>query len=122
MHIERRTSERQVGTICLGRASVPFFDPAASTSAAAAAVAASPPSQVDAWGVVLGRGEAVVRRRGTALCRLCGWNTAVILVSRYLPSGADGVEELDIIGGCPFSLTHSSSNLILDPSTLSVRV
>ncbi len=100
MYIERCASEKHVVTIFFGRTSVPFFEPTASTSAAAAVVAASPPSQVDAWGVVLRRSEAVVRCRGAALCRLCGWDTAVILVSRYLPAGADGVEKLDIIGGC----------------------
>ncbi len=89
---------RQDEAIFIIGASVPFFDPAASASAA---VAASPPSQVDAWGVVLRRGKTVVRSRGTALCSLCGRDTAEVLVSRFLPAGADGVEELDIISGCP---------------------
>jgi hypothetical protein len=86
--------------------SEPFLHPAASPSATAAAVAASPSSQVDAGGVVLRRSEAVVRCIGAALSRLCGRGTAVVHVSWYLTAGGDGVEELDIIGGCPPLLTE----------------
>ncbi len=89
--------------------SEPLLDPAASTSAAAAAVAASPASQVDTGGVVLRRGETVVRCVGAALSHLCGRGTTLVHLSWFLPAGADGVEELDVIGGCPPLLSESQT-------------
>jgi hypothetical protein len=79
--------------------SKPLLRPAASPSAASAAVAASPAFQVDAGGIVLWRGEAVVGCVGAALCLLCGRGAAVVPLSWCLAAGGDGVEELNIIRG-----------------------
>ncbi len=79
--------------------SEPFLRPAASPSAASAAVASSPASQVDAGGIVLWRGEAVVGGIRSTLCLLCGRIAAVVHLSWYLIAGGDGVEELDIVRG-----------------------
>jgi hypothetical protein len=79
--------------------SEPLLRPTASPSAASAAVAASPASQVDAGGIVLWRGEAVVGGVRSTLCLLCGRIAAVVHLSWYLIAGGDGVEELDIVRG-----------------------
>ena len=86
--------------------SEPFLRPAASPTAAAAA---PPSSQVNAGGIVLRRGEAVVGsvRATLWLLLLSDGSAAIVPLPWSLTAGGDGVEEVNVVRGRPPLLSES---------------
>ncbi len=89
--------------------SEPFLRPAASPTPAAATAAATPSSQVNAGGIVLRRGEAVVGSVRATLWQLLlsGGSPAIVPLPWCLTAGGDGVEEVNVVRGRPPLLSES---------------